>query len=194
MNIIQKPSPNFTRGRGVYKPELIVIHIMDGTLAGTADWFQFGSANEGRPVSAHYGVGANGEVHQYVAEENQAWHAGRVSLTSFKLWKQGVNPNLYTIGIEHEGNANSVWSAAMKSTSAELIKQICLRNNIPIDRDHIIGHYQIFSDKPNCPAINKGIIDELVALAQPTVVIQPVPVKVEMAIALLEQALKVLRS
>lgn len=161
MNIIQKKSPNFWSDRKGYKPEAIVIHVMDGTLVGTDSWF----ANTASQVSAHYGIGKTGEVHQYVDENATAWHAGRVDKPVWKLLKPNVNPNLYTIGIEHEGKADDVWPDAQKQASAAMIRDICKRWNIPIDRDHIIGHYQIFSQKPNCPATNKAIIDELIALA-----------------------------
>lgn len=194
-NIITKPTPNYTTGRsGNRKPELVVIHVMDGTLKGTDSWF----ASAASQVSAHYGIGLDGEVHQYVKEENTAWHAGRVKNPSFSLYKEGVNPNAYTIGIEHEGKANSEWTPAMKAKSAALIREICLRWNIPVDREHIIGHYQIFSEKPNCPALNKGIIDELIAMAKPAATPAPsVPSddsKVAKATALLEEALNILKS
>ena len=161
MNIIQKKSPNFWAGRKGYRPEGVVIHIMDGTLVGTDSWF----ANPASQVSAHYGVGRTGEVHQYVKEEDTAWHAGRVDVPVWKLIKPNINPNLYTVGIEHEGKPDDVWTDAMKQSSAELIREICQRWQIPIDRNHIVGHFEIFSKKPNCPARDKKIIDELVALA-----------------------------
>lgn len=161
MNIIQKSSPNFWSGRKGYRPEAIVIHIMDGTLTGTDSWF----ASTSSQVSAHYGIGKGGEVHQYVQEGDAAWHAGRVDKPSWALIKPDVNPNLYTIGLEHEGKPADEWTDAMKQASAALIRDICQRWQIPIDRSHIIGHYQIFSQKPNCPAANKSIIDELIALA-----------------------------
>jgi N-acetyl-anhydromuramyl-L-alanine amidase AmpD len=163
MNIIQKPSPNFWSDRKGYKPEAIVIHIMDGTLVGTDSWF----ANPASQVSAHYGIGKSGEVHQYVKEEQVAWHAGRVDAPIWKLIKPNVNPNLYTIGIEHEGKPGDVWTDAMKQASAAMIREICQRWQIPVDRNHIVGHFEIFSKKPNCPAVDKHIIDELVALAAP---------------------------
>lgn len=156
-----KGSPNFWAGRKGYKPELIVIHIMDGTLAGTDAWF----ANPASQVSAHYGIGKKGEAHQYVKEEDAAWHAGRVDKPSAKLIKTNVNPNLYSIGIEHEGKPNEAWTDEMKQASASLIREICQRWQIPIDRDHIIGHYQIYSKKPDCPAHDKRVIDELIDLA-----------------------------
>lgn len=161
MNIIQKKSPNFWAGRKGYRPEGVVIHIMDGTLTGTDSWF----ANPASQVSAHYGIGRTGEVHQYVKEEDTAWHAGRVDAPVWSLIKPNINPNLYTIGIEHEGKPDDVWTDAMKQASAALIREICQRWQIPIDRAHVVGHFEIYSKKPSCPARDKKIIDELVALA-----------------------------
>lgn len=160
-NIIWKGSPNFWSGRQGYKPEGIVVHIMAGTLIGTDAWFN----NPKSQVSAHYGIGKKGEIHQYVKEEDSAWQAGTVSNPSALLIKPNINPNLYTIGIEHEGSESDEWMEEMKNASATLIRDVCVRWNIPIDRNHIIGHYQITSKKPNCPAINKSIIDELIARA-----------------------------
>lgn len=190
MNIIQKKSPNFWIGRKGYRPEAVVIHIMDGTLIGTDSWF----GNTTSQVSAHYGIGKNGEVHQYVQESDAAWHAGRVDAPVWKLIKPSINPNLYTIGIEHEGKPDDVWTDPMKQSSATLIREICQRWQIPIDRDHVIGHFEIFSKKPNCPATNKRILDELVALAGQQSPSSPSPVeegvrKVEEGLALIKQSL-----
>lgn len=192
MEIIKKKTPNFTVGRANgSKPELIVIHIMDGTLKGTDSWFADKTSN----VSSHYGIGQTGEVHQYVEEKDTAYHAGVVENPSFKLYKNGINPNLYTIGIEHEGNATSTWSEKMKISSAELIQDICGRWNIPIDRDHIIGHYQIRSSKPNCPAKDKSIIDELITRAKGNEVVSPETQKIQdlaRAAALLSEAMQII--
>ena len=65
MNILNIPSPNSNKGRKSYRPEAIVIHIMEGSLSGTDDWFRSTKSN----VSAHYGIGKTGEVHRYVPEE-----------------------------------------------------------------------------------------------------------------------------
>src|SRR3989344_3627451 len=106
MNIIQKKSSNFWVGRKGYRPEAVVIHIMDGTLPGTDSWF----ANPTSQVSAHYGIGKSGEVHQYVQENDAAWHAGLVNAPVWKLIRPNVNPNLYTIGIELEGKPDEGWT------------------------------------------------------------------------------------
>lgn len=157
------PVGNFAKGRQGYTPEIIVIHIMDGTFLGTDSWFRDPVSG----VSSHYGVSPS-EIYQWVDEKDTAFHAGIVLRPKFELYKPGVNPNFYTIGIEHVGKPlqNDVWGESMKNLSAELIADIAVRNNIPLDRKHIIGHYQIRADKPNCPAVNKAIIDELIALAK----------------------------
>ncbi|MDH3638577.1 MAG: N-acetylmuramoyl-L-alanine amidase [Gammaproteobacteria bacterium] len=153
-------SPNFTVGRRGYQPEAIVIHIMAGTLAGTDSWF----SQKQSQVSAHYGVGIGGQIHQYVDESDSAWHAGRRYVPTWTLIKDGVNPNLYTIGLEHEGHADDTWPEAMYDASARLVKDICLRWGIPIDRRHIVGHREIYSRK-TCPG-NKVDLNKLVRLAK----------------------------
>ncbi len=164
MKIVEKPSPNFNPGRRGYQPEAIVIHIMEGTLPGTDNWF----GNTQSKVSAHYGIGLDGAVHRYVQEKDTAWHAGRIDKPSWKLIKRTsgnllVNPNYYTIGIEHEGNANSDWTDAMYQGSAELFAAISSRWNIKLDRDHIVGHHEIYSVK-TCPGF-KVDISKLIDLA-----------------------------
>lgn len=139
-------SPNRDKGREGYRPEAIVIHIMEGTLKGTDAWF----LNEESGVSAHYGIGKDGEVHQYVGESDGAWHAGRIVGSTWPLLKLDVNPNYYTIGIEHEGREDSVWPDTMYETSAQLVGDLCLRWHIPCDRRHIIQHREIRADK-TCP-------------------------------------------
>lgn len=163
MSIVTKLSPNFTAGRKNYTPFAIVVHIMDGTLAGTDSWF----SNPASKVSAHYGVGQQGEVHQYVMETDSAWHAGRVYNPSWALIKtvndQYINPNYYTIGIEHEGKGDTPWTAAMYAASAALIRDIADRWHIPLDRQHVVGHHEIYGVK-TCPGTQVNL-DKLIALA-----------------------------
>ena len=171
MNILNRPTSNFVPGRKGYSPIAIVIHIMEGTLSGTDSWF----AKPVSQVSAHYGIGISGEVHQYVKETDTAWHAGRVNAPSWKLIKASsnkyINPNYYTIGIEHEGNEDTEWTAAMYNASAELIQSISSRWNIPLDRDHVIGHHEIYSLK-TCPG-TKVDLSKLIAFASGSTITPP---------------------
>jgi N-acetyl-anhydromuramyl-L-alanine amidase AmpD len=164
LNVVQRKSPNFRPGRAGYEPIAIVIHVMDGTLAGTDAWF----ATTESQVSAHYGIGKKGEVHQYVQEECSAQHAGIVDRPSWSLLKivakKPVNPNFYTIGIEHEGKAGETFTEEMYEASSELIAAIASRWNISIDDQHVIPHHAIRFAKP-CPG--DGVdLTKLIAMAQ----------------------------
>ena len=163
MEIKQVPSPNFITGRGGFKPEIIVLHIMDGTLAGTDSWFSTPTSK----VSSHYGVGLKGEIHQYVQDLDQAWTQGYHQGATFKLHKPGINPNAYCLSIEYEGQNLANAPETQINASVGLIRSLASYWKIPIDRDHIIGHYEIDPiRKPHCPATDKTIIDKIIKLAQ----------------------------
>ena len=156
-------TPNYDQGRSGQRPVAIVLHTMVGTLAGCDNYF----ASKGSAVSAHYGIGLDGTIHQYVREEDTAWAnglkwtgsswqtPGGVDVVPTALVvknRPGVNPNLYTISIEHEGNPDTPVTKAMWDASVKLARDICERWNITKDRLHIIGHYQINPvDRPDCP-------------------------------------------
>lgn len=154
---------NFQTGRpSGFRPEAIVIHIMDGTLAGTDAWF-----NDPRSqVSAHYGVGRAGEVHAYVKETDTAFHAGTVDRPSWKGLKPGINPNFYTVGLEHEGLSGGAypWPDAQLAASLALARQIAARWGIPLDADHIVPHHEIRAGK-TCPGANFDLGDYVRRLA-----------------------------
>lgn len=153
-------SPNRQKGRAGFRPEAVVVHIIEGTLASADSWFGTTKSQ----VSAHYGIGKRGEIHQYVGEADTAFHAGRVWKAKWNGLKPGVNPNLYTIGIEHEGNGASEWPDAMYTASARLIADVCTRWSIPIDRAHVVGHREIYGRK-TCP--NDVVdIDRLITMAR----------------------------
>lgn len=162
MNIIKKLCPNFG-SRENYKPEIIVVHISTDTLASMTSWFNTPKSQ----ASAHYGVGKDGTILQYVEEKDKAWANGRVNNPSFKLYKPNINPNLYTISIENEGKDLSLAPNLQIETLCELIKDISQRWNIPLDREHIIGHFQIDNkNRNNCPSPDHSIIDKIVAKLQ----------------------------
>jgi N-acetyl-anhydromuramyl-L-alanine amidase AmpD len=171
MNIIWKGSTNYAAGRRGWEPEAIVIHIMDGSLIGTDAWFN----NPASGVSAHYGIGKAGEVHQYVKETDTAFHAGTIKNPEWPRIKkdtQGryINPNYYTIGVEHAGwgEQGLRWPDEQRQASLELVRAIADRWAIPIDEDHVIPHRQIRSSKPLCPG--RGLefaayLDDLAGMA-----------------------------
>lgn len=141
------PDANFHHGRPFgLRPEAIVVHIMDGSFVAGESVFRDPSTQK----SAHYGISKIGEVHQYVDENDTAFHAGIVVNPTWPLLKPRVNPNFYTIGIEHEGRPDDIWPEAQLSASAALIGQIATRWKIALDELHVIRHHQIRASK-TCP-------------------------------------------
>jgi len=141
-------SPNWS-GRGTCGIEGIVVHVTGpGSMAGMASWFK----NPASQVSAHFGVGKQGELHQYVEVGDSAWHAGilnRPDLTNplVSNWvATGANPNRCTVGIELllGGPAEPLSDyPAMQATLGQLLRWLRDSTGVPLDRAHVIGHYQI---------------------------------------------------
>lgn len=141
--------PRGTHGRGEHKVIAIVDHIMAGTLAGTDSWF---NSPQNVGVSAHFGVGKKGEIHQYVGIADVARHAGEVRAPSWKLLIPDTNPNYYTIGIEHEGYPGDKFTEEQYQATLALHKWLIKVFEIIPGPDTIIGHYRINGiDKINCP-------------------------------------------
>lgn len=171
MNIIQKPAhpANYMKGRAGHMPDTIVCHIAAGTAIGTDAWFAAGPQQRkgAGPSSAHYLVTKLGEIHQYVQESDAAFHAGRTDNPTAAILRQhkGVSPNLFSIGIEHEGTADSEWPDELYEASAHLIADIAQRWAIPLDRTHVIGHREIDAvNRRNCPG--KCDLNLLIELAK----------------------------
>ena len=122
---------NYTAGRGGNAITTVVIHDMEGSYAGSISWFQ----NPAAQASAHYDIrSSDGQITQQVHDGDTAWHAGN--------W----NTNQHSVGIEHEGYAatGSTWyTEAMVVSSAALTRWLCDTFQIPKDRSHIIGHYEV---------------------------------------------------
>jgi N-acetylmuramoyl-L-alanine amidase len=152
---------NFTKGRKGWEPDRIGIHVTEGSESATESWFD----NEASDVSSHYIVSKIGEIRQEVLEEDSAWTQGRVFNPTAKVIRERehVNPNYYFISIEHEGDGNSDLTDAQRIASAELIADIISRwPKIKLDREHIIGHREIYAKK-TCPG--KIDIDKLIQVA-----------------------------
>jgi N-acetyl-anhydromuramyl-L-alanine amidase AmpD len=153
---------NYDKGRGVNKPEAIVIHIAQGSLNGADAWFN----NPQAQASAHYMVGRQAQIWRFVKDGDTAWHAGAINRPSWKRLKRGVNPNLYTIGIEIEGFYTKKFTKKTYEALGWLICRLCKKHSIPIRRSHIIGHYQIDGvNRANDPGPNFDF-DKVILIAR----------------------------
>jgi N-acetylmuramoyl-L-alanine amidase CwlA len=135
---------NFQKGRNGTKIDRIVLHWIVGTLSAADSTFQNGS----RQASAHYGIGPK-EIHQYVKEEDTAYHAGNFPF------------NLRSIGIEHEGGPNLPIAESVYEKSARLVLDISTRYGIPLDRQHIYKHSEIKATQ--CPGTLD--VDRVISMA-----------------------------
>ena len=146
MQLLWKPTPNISERSDGVKISHIVMHIMDGTLAGTDAWFSVAKSG----VSAHYGIGKNGEIHQYARDEVRTWHAGnRLPVPGLVI--PAGNPNDWSIGIEHEGRGTDTeLPDALYESSAQLVARLCRKFSIPADEQHILLHRELYTKK-TCP-------------------------------------------
>ena len=172
MNIQQYSTVNKSSRNG-YKPMFICWHIADGTYNGTITW----ERNSSSQVSSHFVLGKNGEVAQLVPLDMAAWTQGGIRNPTHPYVKShpSVNPNQYCVSIECEGfwkETKGKLTDAQFNSAVELTKHIVsevkkLYNvDIPIDREHIIGHCEINTvTRSHCPG-ELFPFDELIALAR----------------------------
>jgi N-acetyl-anhydromuramyl-L-alanine amidase AmpD len=121
---------------------------MAGSLTSCDNWF----ANPASQVSSHYGVGLNGEAHQYVSLDNTSWANGR--LESGNIWAPRFgadNPNDETITIETEdrGLGTTVVTDRQYATVLALCKRAIAAGNPGMV---LSGHVAISpQSRPGCP-------------------------------------------
>lgn len=119
------------------KIKYIIIHDTEGSYQSAIDWFQ----NPASYVSCNYVIrSSDGEVTQMVHNNDVQWCAGD--------WYV----NTHSINIEHEGYASQggTWyTEAMYRSSAKLVRYLAKKYNIPVDRQHILGHDNLPTVSPS---------------------------------------------
>lgn len=137
-------TPNYTADRAGHdmaiQPAYVVLHTMVGSVESANSRFQRPSEQ----ASATYGIGLDGRIYQWVDEKDGAWANG--------TWN---NPggNMDSISIEHEdgGDFNGPRTADLYAASARLVRDICQRYGIPVDRQHILKHLECNGASTACP-------------------------------------------
>ena len=144
-------SGNYSLDRSAYGGRInkIVIHH-----AATTDFDGIGATfrASGRYASAHYGVGRNNNVDQYVAEKDVAWHAGHWPANISSVGSENVNAS----GAPDWAIADSTFN-----TLVELVRDIAKRNGLlPLRVGvNLFGHKDFSATA--CPGQLYGRLQEL---------------------------------
>ena len=152
------PSPNCNARPTEAAPELIVIHgisLPPGEYGGPyiealftnqlnpADHAYFSEVAH-LTVSAHFLIGRDGAIVQFVSTDDRAWHAGE------SCWERRTNCNDFSIGIEVEGCDEERYEMPQYRVLAQLIRAV--RNQYPaIQHDAIVGHSDIAPGRKTDP-------------------------------------------
>jgi hypothetical protein len=141
------PSPNHWQGRAGHKPLAIVIHTMAGFMTGCDATF----TDPASEVSAHFGVGIDGSIHQYVELEDSSWANGQLEAGHRWMGPKGVSPNRLTVTIETEDFNNPSQLVTQEQFDATLA--VC---RLAVQRfpsiTHLLGHSVISpASRANCP-------------------------------------------
>ncbi|KUM73225.1 N-acetylmuramoyl-L-alanine amidase [Streptomyces curacoi] len=107
--------------------DYIVVHDTEGAWEGVLTMVQ-----DPAYVSWNYTLrSTDGHIAQHVKAKDVAWHAGN--------WYV----NAKSIGLEHEGflaRPDAWYTEAMYRSSARLVTYLAQKYDIPLDRQHILGH------------------------------------------------------
>lgn len=148
------------------KWDVIVNHITEGYMPGTLTWLEKvdkvpGSNRYVAEVSCHFLVTRNGEVFQFADLQHGTWHALKNAPSARIVKERSVPPNLYSVGIEHEGvhkDTQGNLTEAQYTATLELHKHIIeqyeatFKELFLIDREHIIGHFEV-------DTVNRSVAD-----------------------------------
>lgn len=144
-NVIWYGSPNHSPGRAGMTVIALVVHTMAGSLASCDSWFQNPSAQ----VSSQYGIGLEGQQHQYVALTNTAWANG--ILEAGNTWPGlPYNVNAQTVSIETEDKGSGATPVTEAMYQATLgVARLALQTYPSIT--WLLGHHCISpSSRPSC--------------------------------------------
>ena len=154
-----------------FDPEYVMIHFTSAVVEHRDDPYNMDHIRQifvDYDISIHYIIDRDGTVRCYIPEDRVAWHAGKGEWAGDEKYTNKMNH--YAIGIEIAavGSARDMeiylteeeyqamddslkgFTDAQYDALKLLVEDICARNNIPADRDHVIGH-QEYSPAKNDP-------------------------------------------
>jgi N-acetylmuramoyl-L-alanine amidase len=119
---------------------------MEGYLDATDSWFKQTASQ----VSSHYGIGLNGDVHQYVELQSAAWANGILEAGHRWPGPAGVNPNQLSVSIETEDQRNT-WTPVSANQYASTLF-VCRKALETYPRmKYLVAHRAISPLSRTCP-------------------------------------------
>lgn len=154
-----------------FPPEYVMLHFCSAVVNHRDDPYNHEYVRQtftDAGVSIHYIIDREGQIFCYIPEDRSAWHAGSGTWLNDEKYTNKMNK--YSIGIElmgmgtykemsgylHKWEYNKIPKELLGFTDAQyvslkaLVEDICQRHDIPLDKDHIIGHDE-FNPKKNDP-------------------------------------------
>jgi N-acetyl-anhydromuramyl-L-alanine amidase AmpD len=133
------------------KPRGIVLHTPEeraDNIEVTPYYFQ----NAGLEASTHYYSDSDGDIFQMVPEDCAAIANGLKGKPLPSWAVPGTSLNWQTLSIEIEGYAHSIHETMpvggpQFTALAKWIRHRAAAYGIPLDREHIIGHYQVADNR-----------------------------------------------
>lgn len=156
------PSPWYWR-RPQPQVLAVVLHVAEGTYRGSIQHLT--NPDSESKASAHFIISKQGQICQMVSILDRAHGNGLYWQNGWRnprhkpvtpTWPdiiRGLNPNQYTISIEHEGYRDEPWTTAMDEANTRLLKWIAGQTGLVYEPMHsLIGHCHIDPvDKWFCP-------------------------------------------
>jgi AmpD protein len=104
-------------------------------FTNTLDWnaHPYFAQIRGLEVSSHFVIRRDGELLQFVASDERAWHAGR------SAWRGRENCNDFSVGIELEGLEGERFEAAQYEQLARLLHALARRHPLR----EVVGHEHV---------------------------------------------------
>ena len=155
LNIIETNlTPIMALSERGYTDMIVIHHTGEADIDASAEQIDQWHKNNNPPwamIGYHYVIRKNGDIERGRPE----WAVG----------SHAYGENYHTIGIHLSGDFMSAQPTKQQINScAALIRDLCNKYAIPIDRDHIVGHRDLMPT--SCPGDNLYFrLDEIISLA-----------------------------
>lgn len=161
--------------RGGATPQIVVLHIQQGSTPGSLDSWVNGRRSDGRPraASSTVTVQKDGSILRVIPEEHGPWTNGRVQQPTSKglelIGTFGRDPNEYTLSIEAEGQSQDEMLPEQLDTVVWQVEQWMREYGIPLER--VVRHADFDQvDRPFCPG---RYYDQVMARLMPNFPFEP---------------------